>query len=54
MSEYIQLQDLLADFNSPCVMDVKMGYRSFSEKELEKPSLRKVCCVYSILIHFRE
>ncbi|BFZ12384.1 hypothetical protein BsWGS_15423 [Bradybaena similaris] len=42
---YIQLEDLLCSFNQPCVMDVKMGIRTYLEKELHKarqsPTLRK-------------
>lgn len=41
----IQLQDLLCEFETPCVMDIKMGCRTYLEEELtkarEKPSLRK-------------
>ena len=44
--QYLQLQDLLSDFTAPCVMDVKMGVRTYLEDELakarEKPKLRKV------------
>lgn len=43
---YLQLQDLLSDFTLPCVMDIKMGVRTYLEDELakarEKPKLRKV------------
>ncbi|XP_038639963.1 inositol-trisphosphate 3-kinase A [Scyliorhinus canicula] len=43
--QYIQLDDLLAEFDSPCVMDCKMGIRTYLEEELmkarEKPKLRK-------------
>lgn len=43
---YLQLQDLLSDFNQPCVMDCKIGVRTYLEEELskakEKPKLRKV------------
>ncbi|KAJ6635032.1 Inositol-trisphosphate 3-kinase A, partial [Pseudolycoriella hygida] len=39
------LQDLLSDFNQPCVMDCKIGVRTYLEEELskakEKPKLRK-------------
>lgn len=42
---YLELQDLLADFTTPCVMDVKIGVRTYSEEELakakENPKLRK-------------
>ncbi|XP_042194181.1 inositol-trisphosphate 3-kinase A [Callorhinchus milii] len=41
---YIQLDDLLAEFDEPCVMDCKMGRRTYLEEELmkahEKPRLR--------------
>uniref|UniRef100_A0A8C8T0B4 Kinase n=1 Tax=Pelusios castaneus TaxID=367368 RepID=A0A8C8T0B4_9SAUR len=43
--KYIQLDDLLADFEGPRVMDCKMGIRTYLEEELtkarEKPKLRK-------------
>uniref|UniRef100_A0A8C5SVC4 Kinase n=1 Tax=Laticauda laticaudata TaxID=8630 RepID=A0A8C5SVC4_LATLA len=42
---YLQLDDLLANFEEPCVMDCKMGVRTYLEEELtkarEKPKLRK-------------
>ncbi|XP_075048871.1 inositol-trisphosphate 3-kinase A [Mixophyes fleayi] len=42
---YIQLDDLLNDFDEPCVMDCKMGVRTYLEEELTKargkPKLRK-------------
>ncbi|KAM4633744.1 inositol-trisphosphate 3-kinase B-like [Polymixia lowei] len=42
--KYNQMEDLLADFDSPCVMDCKMGVRTYLEEELtkarKKPSLR--------------
>ncbi|XP_054827502.1 inositol-trisphosphate 3-kinase A isoform X2 [Eublepharis macularius] len=42
---YIQLDDLLTNFEGPCVMDCKMGIRTYLEEELtkarEKPKLRK-------------
>ncbi|XP_055390334.1 inositol-trisphosphate 3-kinase A isoform X2 [Condylostylus longicornis] len=42
---FLQLQDLLSDFNQPCVMDCKIGVRTYLEEELlkakEKPKLRK-------------
>lgn len=45
ISVYLQLQDLLSDFDQPCVMDCKVGVRTYLEEELskakEKPKLRK-------------
>ncbi|KAK7151018.1 hypothetical protein R3I93_012077 [Phoxinus phoxinus] len=41
---YNQMEDLLAEFDLPCVMDCKMGVRTYLEEELtkarKKPSLR--------------
>lgn len=46
LSEYLQMQDLLGEFDTPCVMDCKIGIRTYLEDELEKarqnPKLRKV------------
>ncbi|KAK0163243.1 hypothetical protein PV327_006948 [Microctonus hyperodae] len=45
VESYLQLQDLLGDFDSPCVMDCKVGVRTYLESELakakERPKLRK-------------
>ncbi|XP_076635134.1 inositol 1,4,5-triphosphate kinase 2 isoform X4 [Colletes latitarsis] len=45
VSTYLQLQDLLGDFEHPCVMDCKVGVRTYLESELakakERPKLRK-------------
>ncbi|KAI7799984.1 inositol-trisphosphate 3-kinase B [Triplophysa rosa] len=42
--KYNQMEDLLADFELPCVMDCKIGVRTYLEEELtkarKKPSLR--------------
>jgi len=44
-ASYLQLQDLLGEFTNPCVMDCKIGVRTYLEEELakakEKPKLRK-------------
>ncbi|XP_050711216.1 inositol-trisphosphate 3-kinase A-like isoform X2 [Eriocheir sinensis] len=43
--KYLQLEDLLSNYSLPCVMDIKMGVRTYLEDELakarEKPKLRK-------------
>ncbi|XP_034938877.1 inositol-trisphosphate 3-kinase B [Chelonus insularis] len=45
ITSYLQLQDLLGDFEQPCVMDCKVGVRTYLESELakakERPKLRK-------------
>ncbi|XP_017075955.2 LOW QUALITY PROTEIN: inositol-trisphosphate 3-kinase homolog [Drosophila eugracilis] len=38
--QYIELQDLLAGFRDPCVMDIKMGSRTFLESEVSNATLR--------------
>lgn len=47
---YLQLQDLLSDFDCPCVMDCKIGVRTYLEEELakakEKTKLRKVSTTF--------
>lgn len=37
---YVQMQDLLATFNDPHVMDVKIGFRTFSESDVKDASIR--------------
>ena len=45
ISSYLQLQDLLGDFEQPCVMDCKVGVRTYLESELakakERPKVKK-------------
>eukprot|EP00040_Diaphanoeca_grandis_P036893 m.237587 g.237587 ORF g.237587 m.237587 type:complete len:377 (+) comp33710_c2_seq2:265-1395(+) len=38
---YVELEDLLAKFNNPSIMDIKMGIRTFLENEVVKTSRRK-------------
>lgn len=51
---YLQLEDLLSDFDQPCVMDCKIGVRTYLEEELSKakenPKLRKDMYEKMILI----
>lgn len=56
-AQYLQLQDLLSDFNKPCcVMDCKIGVRTYLEEELlkakEKQKLRKVNLLFESLRDF--
>ncbi|KAH8327910.1 hypothetical protein KR067_001507 [Drosophila pandora] len=37
---YIELQDLLSGYRDPCVMDIKMGCRTFLESEVNNATLR--------------
>ncbi|XP_014668673.1 PREDICTED: inositol-trisphosphate 3-kinase A-like isoform X2 [Priapulus caudatus] len=39
-SHYIELTDLLHKFTDPCIMDIKMGCRTFLESEVKNPALR--------------
>jgi 1D-myo-inositol-triphosphate 3-kinase len=52
IAQYLQLQDLLSDFSrNACVMDCKIGVRTYLEEELlkakEKQKLRKVSLHFS-------
>lgn len=40
VASYLQLQDLLGDFEQPCVMDCKVGVRTYLESELAKAKER--------------
>jgi 1D-myo-inositol-triphosphate 3-kinase len=33
---YIEMEDLLASFHEPCIMDCKIGVRTYLEEDLEK------------------
>jgi len=37
---FIELEDLLSGFNDPCVMDIKMGTRTFLESEVSRTAAR--------------
>jgi hypothetical protein len=39
---YIEMADLLRDFDNPSVMDVKMGTRTYLEDELVKARVKEV------------
>ena len=38
--DYLELEDLLANFENPSIMDVKMGVRTYLEDELTKASIK--------------
>eukprot|EP00049_Salpingoeca_infusionum_P023043 m.10079 g.10079 ORF g.10079 m.10079 type:complete len:378 (-) comp5525_c0_seq1:322-1455(-) len=40
LQEFLELQDLCSSFSEPCLMDVKMGVRTFQEQEVSKTKLR--------------
>lgn len=37
---YLELEDLLANYSNPCIMDIKIGVRTFLEKEASKKDKR--------------
>lgn len=36
LKAYIEMEDLLASFHEPCIMDCKIGVRTYLEEDLEK------------------
>jgi 1D-myo-inositol-triphosphate 3-kinase len=36
VSAYIEMEDLLATFYEPCIMDCKIGVRTYLEEDLDK------------------
>ncbi len=42
---YVEMTDLLREFEDPAVMDIKMGLRTYLEEELRKKDLRSVSSV---------
>lgn len=34
--DYIEMEDLLSSFHEPCIMDCKIGVRTYLEEDLEK------------------
>lgn len=49
------MEDLLASFNEPCIMDCKMGVRTYLEEDLDKserdPEPRTVLYKYLFLFY---
>ena len=37
---FIEIKDLLADFKNPCIIDIKMGTRTFLESEVSNKKAR--------------
>ena len=52
VASYLQLQDLLGDFEQPCVMDCKVGVRTYLESELAKAKERPKVRAREILVNF--
>ncbi len=42
---YVEMTDLLREFEEPAVMDIKVGLRTYLEEELRKKALRAVSTV---------
>ena len=38
---YLKMQNLVASFPNPCVMDIKLGLRTFVESDVNATALRK-------------